>query len=159
MLSLGTDEDMEEVVRKYAPMMLHSAFALLRNTADAEDAVQDTFLKLIRKRPNFKDEEHVKAWLLRVTVNKAKDMLRSSARKCTELAEETVFEYSEDTDLLNEVLNLPEKYRLVIHLYYYEGYSVKEIASILNKPPTTVNTRLDRGRKMLRTSLEGENNE
>ena len=86
-------------------------------------------------------------------------MLRSSSRKCTELTEEIVYEYSEETDLLNEVLNLPEKYRLVIHLYYYEGYSVKEIASILNKPPATVNTRLDRGRKMLRTSLEGENNE
>lgn len=159
MISLGTDEGMREVVGKYAPMMLHSAFALLRNTADAEDAVQDTFLKLIRKRPNFRDEEHLKAWLLRVTVNTAKDMLRSSARKCTELVEEIPFVSSEDNDLLNEVLNLPEKYRLVVHLYYYEGYSIKEIASILHKPPATVNTRLDRGRKMLRTSLEGEDNE
>ena len=156
MYSLGTDEDMRSAVKRYSPMMLHSAFVLLRNSQDAEDAVQESFLKLIKKQPAFRDEEHLKAWLLRVTVNTAKDMLRSSARKCTELVEEITFEYDENTDLLNEVLELPEKYRLVIHLYYYEGYSVNEIAEIISRPPSTVRTRLDRGRKMLRTSLEGE---
>ena len=156
MLSLGTDEDIKSAVEKYSPGMLRAAFSVLRNTCDAEDAVQESFLKLLRKRPNFHSEEHVKAWLLRVTVNTAKDMLRSSERKNSELPEDVPYSYSETTPILNEVLSLPEKYRTVIHLYYFEGYSVREIASILQKPPATVRTLLSRGRNLLKTSLEGE---
>lgn len=135
--------------------MLRAAFSVLRNTHDAEDAVQEAFVKLIRLKPSFNDEAHEKAWLLRVTINNAKNIRQSYAREGDELDENLPFVYTESTDILNEVLSLPEKYRVVIHLYYYEGYSIKEIAEILKKPAATVGTLLSRGRKMLRTFLEG----
>ncbi|MGN1442735.1 MAG: RNA polymerase sigma factor [Acutalibacteraceae bacterium] len=155
MNSFGTDEYIEETVKKYSPSMLRTAFSVVRNTHDAEDAVQETFLKLVRLKPSFHDETHEKAWLLRVTINNAKNIRRSYGREGTSLDENQPFVYTESTDVLNEVLSLPEKYRVVIHLYYYEGYSIKEIAEILNKPAATVGTLLSRGRKMLKTFLKG----
>lgn len=153
--SLGTDEVIEKIVEKYSQSMLRAAFSVLRNTHDAEDAVQETFVKLIRFTPSFHDETHEKAWLLRVTINNAKNIRRSYAREGDELDENLPFVYTENTDILNEVLSLPEKYRVVIHLYYYEGYCIKEIAEILKKPAATVGTLLSRGRKMLKTFLKG----
>ena len=155
MNSFGTDEVIEETVKKYSPSMLRAAFSILRNTHDAEDAVQEAFMKLIRKNPSFHDETHEKAWLLRVTINNAKNIRRFHARESIQLEENRTFVYDENTDVLNDVLSLPEKYRVVIHLYYYEGYSIKEIAEILNKPAATVGTLLSRGRKMLKTFLKG----
>lgn len=153
--SLGTDEIIEKTVEKYSPSMLRAAFSVLRNTHDAEDAVQEAFVKLVRLKPSFNDESHEKAWLLRVTINNAKNIRRSFSRQGTSLDENLPFTYTENTDVLNEVLSLPEKYRVVIHLYYYEGYSIKEIAEILNKPASTVGTLLSRGRNMLKTFLRG----
>ena len=155
MNSLGTDEIIEKTVEKYSPSMLRAAFSVLRNTHDAEDAVQEAFVKLVRLNPSFNDESQEKAWLLRVTINNAKNIRRSFARQGTSLDENLPFTYIENTDVLNEVLSLPEKYRVVIHLYYYEGYSIKEIAEILNKPASTVGTLLSRGRNMLKTFLRG----
>lgn len=155
MNSFGTDEYIEETVKKYSPSMLRAAFSVVRNTHDAEDAVQETFMKLLKNKPSFHDETHEKAWLLRVTINNAKNIRRSCAREGSQLDENQPFVYTENTDVLNEVLSLPEKYRVVIHLYYYEGYSIKEIAEILNKPAATVGTLLSRGRKMLKTFLKG----
>ncbi len=161
MCSFGTDEYISGLVEKYSASLLRAAFAILKNTADAQDAVQEAFLVLIKRQPVFENEEHEKAWLIRVTVNKAKSMLRLSRRASflpiDELPEELL---SEEPEGLNEPLSalmlLPEKYRTVLHLYYYEGYSQKEIAAILSKPLSTVETLISRGRARLKKMLEGE---
>ena len=155
MYDSGTDGYIDSIVRKYSPALLRAAFSVLRNTADAQDAVQDAFLKLLQKRPAFHDAEHEKAWLIRVTVNTAKNMYKA-ARRTEPLEEYDVNVYQEDSETLNAVLSLPLKYRTVIHLYYYEGYSIKEIAAILEIPAATVGTIMARGRKKLRTMLKGD---
>ncbi len=161
MYSFTGNEYIEEAVRKYSQTMLKAAYSILLSTHDAEDAVQEAFLKYIRKRPVFNSYEHEKAWLIRVTVNIAKNMLRSSERKnlpvCEEILSEQVDESQSMTnEVLESVLNLDEKYRIIIHLYYYEEYSLKEIASVLRLPIATVGTRLSRGRNILKTMLKGE---
>ena len=145
----------DSIVRKYSPALLRAAFSVLRNAADAQDAAQEAFLKLLQKRPAFHDEEHEKAWLIRVTVNAAKNMYKA-ARRTESLEESDAYVYQEYSETLNAVLSLPLKYRTVIHLYYYEGYSIKEIAAILEIPAATVGTLLARGREKLRPMLKGE---
>ena len=132
------DEHFKELVYKYTNKLYATAYNLCNNPSDAEDIVQETFMKYLKKKPIFANEEHEKAWLLRVTINNAKNIRRSFARQGTSLDENLPFTYTENTDVLNEVLSLPEKYRVVIHLYYYEGYSIKEIAEILNIGMSTV---------------------
>lgn len=153
MHSEAGNEYIAEAVKKYSPSMLKTAFSLLKSTADAEDAVQEAFIKLITKAPEFENDEHRKAWLLRVTVNISKNMLTAARRKNLPLTEEIPYEQKGD-EVLPYVLSLSEKYRVVIHLYYYECYSIKEIAEILSLPSATVGTRLSRGRKMLEKSLK-----
>lgn len=153
MCSFASDEYIEQTVKKYSSSMLKVAFSLLKSTADAEDAVQEAFVKLITKAPEFENDKHRKAWLLRVTVNISKNMLKSAKRKNLPLTEE--IPYSEKSeDVLPYVLSLDEKYRVVTHLYYYENYSIKEIAEILSLPTATIGTRLSRARKMLEKSLK-----
>ena len=151
----GTDAYIEAIVRKYSPALLRAAFSVLRNTADAQDAAQEAFLRLLEKRPAFNDEQHEKAWLIRVAINAAKN-IRSAAARTEPIEENTAFVYEEYSETLNAVLSLPSKYRTVIHLYYYEGYSIKEIAAILDIPEATAGTQLARGREKLRTMLKGE---
>ncbi len=153
MHSQAGKEYIEEAVKKFSSPMLKAAFSLLKSTADAEDAVQEAFIKLMTKAPDFENDEHAKAWLLRVTVNISKNMLKSARMKNLPLTEEIPFEEKYD-GVLPYVLALDEKYRAVIHLYYYENYSIKEIAEILALPSATVGTRLSRARKMLEISLK-----
>lgn len=153
MYSLTGDEYIEQTVKKYSPSMLRAAYALLKSTADAEDAVQDAFMKYLTKAPDFKSEEHKKAWLLRVTVNISKNMLKAGWRNNLPVTEEITFSDKEDS-VLPYVLALDEKYRIIVHLYYYESYSLKEIADILKLPVATVGTRLSRGRKILEKQLK-----
>ncbi len=153
MYSFASDEYIEQTVKKYSSSMLKTAFSLLKSTADAEDAVQEAFMKLITKAPEFENDEHQKAWLLRVTVNISKNMLKSAKRKNLPLTEEIPYREKEN-DVLPYVLALDEKYRGVIHLYYYESYTIKEIAEILSLPSATVGTRLSRARKMLKKSMK-----
>ncbi len=153
MYSTAGNEYIEETVKKYSFSMLKTAFSLLKSTDDAEDAVQEAFIKLLTKAPEFENDEHRKAWLLRVTVNISKNMLKSARRKNLSLTEEIPYSEKND-DVLPYVLSLDEKYRVVIHLYYYENYSIKEIAEILSLPAATVGTRLSRARKMLEKSLK-----
>lgn len=146
-------EYIEKTVEKYSASMLKTAFSLLKSTTDAEDAVQEAFIKFITKAPEFENDEHCKAWLLRVTVNISKNMLKAARRKNLPLTEE--IPYSEKSDeVLPYVLSLDEKYRAVIHLYYYENYNIKEISEILSLPCATVGTRLSRARKKLEKSLK-----
>ena len=159
MYSYTGNEYIEKAVRNYSKAMLNAAYSILRSTDDAEDAVQDAFLKYIQKRPEFNSDEHEKAWLLRVVINIAKNMLKSSERHNLPMIYEDIpnKQLSNNTiGALRCVLKLEEKYRIIVHLYYYEEYSLKEIASILHLPPATVGTRLSRGRKILKTMLKGE---
>ncbi|MBE5906363.1 MAG: sigma-70 family RNA polymerase sigma factor [Lachnospiraceae bacterium] len=151
--------EMDELVKQYRDSLFASAFSVCRNASDAEDVVQDTFLTFYLRRAKFESEEHKKAWLLRVAINKAKNVRRTfwwrNRVSYEEYMESMTFETPESAELFEDVMKLPEKYRIVIHLFYYEDYSVKEIAQILNVSEGSVKMRLSRGRAMLRVKLEG----
>lgn len=146
------------LARQHAPAVYRLAYARTGSRADAEDVMQEVFLRLIRTRPAFSSQEHAKAWLLRVTSNCANDLFRLPWRKREEpLEEETaVSEDLEQGSVTDAVLSLPARYRIPIHLFYYEGYSVAEIAGIMGKSEGTVKSRLFRGRKLLRDTLKGK---
>lgn len=130
------------------------AYSYVKNSADAEDITQEAFLKLYKFRGEFQADENCKAWLIRVTINLSKNLLRSGwFTKRTELSEDIPCEDPEDKSLIEYVMKLPEKYRVTIHLYYYEGYSVKEIAVITGASASSVTTRLMRGRERLKEML------
>lgn len=155
--SFGTDESVRRAVTAYSRMLLRLAMTRLPSSADAEDVVQEVFLKLLTARPQFRDAEHEKAWLIRATLHRACDMARSAERRNLPLeAAEAVpgGELPEPSPVLSAVQALPAKYSAVIHLYYYEGYSIKEISQLLRLPVPTVGTRLSRGRERLRELLK-----
>lgn len=153
--------DIDDVVRQYADMVYRLAVLNTKNKFEAEDAFQEVFLKLYKNRHKIKDEEHLKAWLIRVTVNQCRSMAISAWNKHTvslEATEEIVGtpEAEDYSEVYEAVRKLPGKYREVIYLYYYEEQSVKEIAKILNRREATVKTQLARGRKLLNQQLKGE---
>ena len=151
------EQDLRRMVETYSPMLLRAALTRVPTPADAEDVVQDVFLRVLAKRPRFRDGEHEKAWLLRATLNRASDLRR--VRRDDAPLEEAVSAAAETPDygpLLSAVRSLPGAYSAVIHLYYYEGYSIKEIAGLLALPVPTVGTRLARGRERLRELLKEE---
>lgn len=155
--SFGTDESVCRAVTAYSRMLLRLAMTRLPFPADAEDAVQEVFLKLLTARPQFRDAEHEKAWLIRATLHRACDMARSAERRNLPLEAAGAVpgrEMPEPSPVLSAVQALPAKYSAVIHLYYYEGYSIKEIAELLRLPVPTVGTRLSRGRERLRELLK-----
>ncbi len=154
----GTDETICRLVAEYSPMLLRLACTRLPSTADAEDAVQEVFLRLLSARPVFRDAGHEKAWLIRATLHRASDIRRLAERRNLPLEEaaQAAAPPSPESTLLEAVRALPAKYSGVIHLYYYEGYSIKEIATLLGVPAPTVGTRLARGRDRLRQMLEEE---
>lgn len=157
MVPFGTDETICRVVETYSSMLLRLACTRLDTTADAEDAVQETFLKLLTAKPVFRDAEHEKAWLIRTTLHRASDIRRLAEKRNVPLEEAAQAAAPEqENELLAVVRSLPEKYSAVIHLYYYEGYSIKEIAKLLGLPTPTVGTRLARGRERLRQMLKEE---
>lgn len=156
MYSFASDEYIEQIVKTHSNSMFRAAFAVLKNRDDAEDVVQEAFMKLMEKQPRFTDDEHARAWLLRVAINLSKNMLKASWRKNKSENEEASYTENESDEVLFCVMKLEENYRTVIHLYYYEGYSIKEIASILSLPSATVGTRLKRGRAKLKKMLEGD---
>lgn len=144
------------LARQYAPTVYRLAYARTGGRADAEDVMQEVFLRLIQAKPVFSSQAHAKAWLLRVTSNCANDLFRLPWRRREEPLEEKV-PISEDPDVgsvTEAVLSLPARYRIPIHLFYYEGYSVAEIAGIVGKREGTVKSRLFRGRKLLRDRLK-----
>lgn len=151
---------LEQVMAQYGNSVYAAAYSLLKNRQDAEDVVQDTFLKYYARTREFASSTHLRAWLLRLAINRAKDLLRSANRRHSVPLEEDpgtyVFPLPESRALFEAVLALPEQYRTVIHLYYYEDYSVGEIAGILRLTKETVKTRLYRGRQLLRTEFKGE---
>ena len=155
MASYASDETISRIVETYSSMLLRLACTRLDDPADAEDVVQEVFLKLLTARPLFRDSEHEKAWLIRTTLHRASDLRRSAARRNVPLEEAAQAAASQaGSELLTAVRALPEPYSAVIHLYYYEGYSIKEIAKLLGVPTPTVGTRLARGRERLRRLLK-----
>lgn len=150
---------MAEIYDKYKNTVYRTAFAYCRNTADAEDITQEVFIRHFQRNRDFPDEQEEKAWLIRVTANRCKDLFRSLRyRNCTVPLDEVnlIYETPEESDVYHAVMELPAKYRLVIHLYYYEEYSVKEIGGIIGKSETAVQTQLYRARNLLRKALGKE---
>ena len=158
------NQPINELVERYRDNLFAVAFNVCKNAADADDIVQETFLQYYIARKKFDNEQHIRAWLIRVAINKAKNVNRSFWRQhkipLEEYMETLVFETPEDETLFETVMGLPEKYRIVIHLYYYEDYSVHEIATALKLTESNVKIRLSRGRKMLKETLkEGWNDD
>lgn len=150
--------DCLQSAQRYTRNMYRLAFSYCRNREDAEDVVQEVFLKLLRQKSEFLDEQKLRSWLLKVTVNACMDLLRSPWRgRCCALEEATepTVLMQEESELVLAVLNLPAKYRGVIHLYYYEDYSITEIAGILNVSESAVRMRLMRARQKLKEQLGG----
>ena len=147
-------EMLERYIGLYHNTVYRLAYSYVKNSADAEDITQEAFLRLYKFHGEFLADENCKAWLLRVTVNLSKNLLRSCwLTKRGELSEDIPCADREDLGLIECVMSLPPKYRATIHLYYYEGYSVKEIADILGVTVTAVTTRLKRGREKLKEML------
>ena len=148
---------LEELVNKHENTLFRAALAILGDVHGAEDAVQETFLRYLEKRPELKDENHERAWLLKVTANLCKSALRSKNRHPTvELLDVYPAPDGDSRELLEAVLELPANQRAAVHLFYYEGYSTEEIAAILGQRPGTVRSHLSRAREALRQKLKGE---
>ena len=150
----------EVLVEKYKDHLFAAAFNVCKNAADADDVVQDTFLQYHTTNRQFENEQHIRAWLIRVAINKAKNITRSfwHRNKCNleEYMETLTFETPESETLFDTVMKLPEKYRIVLHLFYYEDYTTQEIAKIMNVTESNVKVRLTRGRRLLRNVLKEE---
>ena len=146
-----------DAARRYQNMVYRTALHALGSPQDAEDAVQEVFLRLFQYRGTFESEEHLRRWLLRrVTVNYCRDLMKSPWRRrvaLEELPETPVFDKPREAALYREVMALPEKYRTVLNLFYYEELSVREIGTLLGVEASTVTTRLARARKRLRERL------
>lgn len=153
-----TEELFLEVYEKYKNTVYSVIFNYVKNIEDTNDLHQDVFISLLNQDGEFESDEHIKAWLIRVAANKCKNFLRSRKHIADEPMSEEIpyFQQQEDGELLKIVLQLPEKYRIPIHLFYYEDYSVKQIADVLDIPEATVKIRLKRGRDKLSKTLRKE---
>ena len=153
-------DSLESLLQRYNTMLFRVAYTRMQNRSDAEDVVQETWLRYLRASPALEDEEHRKAWLLKVCMNCANSSLSSAWRRRTTELDETLPDEGrlEDSvsDLYQTIAQLPDKYRTVIHLFYYEDQSVKQIAQILSLTETAVKTQLHRAREMLKKALGGE---
>jgi RNA polymerase sigma-70 factor (ECF subfamily) len=146
-----------EVVDKYADMVYRIAFTQTKNQADADDIFQEVFLKLCKSAVAFETNEHIKAWLIKVTVNTSRKFFTSAWNKKTvELPEELAYEKEyPDFDVVPAVQSLPSKYRIVIHLFYFEDMPIAEIAKTLKLKTATVKSQLSRARELLKNKLNG----
>ncbi len=156
-------KDFEKLYTVYADMVYKIAFVYCGNAADSEDVLQEVFMRYLYSSPRFHDDEHEKAWLIRVTQNVCYNMLKSPMRKACDIESLSIAvdmpEREQKLDLLAKVIALPAKYKSVVLLYYYYDYSVAEIAHILNISLSAVKMRLKRSREQLKTDLEGYENE
>ena len=157
MLNIQKEQQYNKIVEKYSDMIFRIAYQYLFNNYDAEDIVQEVFVKLLTKKVIFKDEEHVKSWLIRVTINQCLDYKKTLAKRSVVPIEnmEIPFEQKEE-GILEELQLLKEDERNILYLYYYEGYKIKEIAKILKQKQNTINSKLTRARKKLKEIMEVE---
>lgn len=165
MAVLRTDEFMQHALHDWEDMVYRLALSQVRNPADAADVCQETFISLLKDATAFQDAEHLKAWLIRVTVNRCKQLHRTAYRHRTQPLSDNETSLPQPPDVSDALLasevwraleRLPRKYRTPVHLYYYEGYSTDEIAAILRCRPATVRSRLHRARAQLKSLMEEE---
>ncbi len=165
MIDVGKNpsDAVERALDLYGDNILRLAYTYMKTREDAEDVLQDVLLRFMRTDKVYESDEHMKAWLLLVTSNMCKDRLKSAhhSREVTMSEDYEVAATEENQtgqdDIIKHVMALPDRYRSVIHLYYYEEYSIKEIAGLLHIPEPTVRSRLKRGRDKLKNTLKGEN--
>ena len=152
---MSTEKDIREAVIKYSDMLYKICIVILCNEQDVQDAIQDTFCRYLEKKPDFSDEEHEKAWLIKVATNICRDMIRFRIRhpKVSIDEVENILVAPEQRETLIELLELPVKHKTVIYLHYVEGYPIKEIAEILGITESAVKSRLLRGRKQMRDAV------
>ena len=155
---MDIEKNIREAVMKYSDMLYKICIVILCNEQDVQDAIQDTFCRYLEKKPNFHDENHEKAWLIKVATNICRDMIRFRVRypKVSIDEVENILVSPEQKEILRELLELPVKQKTVIYLYYVEGYHIKEIADLLGITESAVKTRLLRGRKQMRDTLKME---
>ena len=150
-------EEYERIVALYADVVYRVALSFAKTKEDAEDVLQNVFLKLLTKRVKFEDDEHIRKWLIRVAVNECNSLWSSFWRKNVEyidrMEEGITFQNADYSDLYDAIKVLPAKLRIVLHLFYYEGYRTKEIADLLHIREATVRSRLTRARKLLKSQL------
>lgn len=152
--------EIAEIVETYRDSVLRLAYAYLKNRSDAEDIAQEVFIAYIKKSPSFRCKEKQKAWLMKVTANKCKNLLASAWKKrAAFISEDLAYMPNENAFVIEYVFSLEEKYRIPIHLFYYDGYSIKEIADIMKERPATIGTWLARGRQLLKTMIGDDFNE
>ncbi len=155
---MDIEKDIREAVIKYSDMLYKICLVMLCDEQDVQDAIQDTFCRYLEKKPNFRNEEHEKAWLIKVATNICRDMIRFRVRhpKVSIDEVENFLVAPEQRDTLKELLELPIKHKTVIYLHYVEGYSIKEIVGILGITESAVKSRLLRGRKQMRDTVRME---
>lgn len=147
--------ELEDVIHEFGDMVYRLAYSYCRNKPDADDIFQEVFLKYMKTVLAFDNDEHKKAWLIRVTINCAKsEMMSFWKRHVTEMTDDIGFTEPDEQYLAEVLKQLPGKYGIVIHLYYYEGYATEEIAGLLGKKPSTIRTQLTRAREILRKLLK-----
>jgi len=152
-------QNIEEIYERHADMVYSVSFSYLKNTEDTKDIVSEIFLKLLQKKIRFNDAEHEKAWLLRATINLCKDYLKHWRRKNENLDDYDNLESDnpfQTDEIYKLVMELPERYKAVVYLHYYEGYKTEEIGKILKKPQSTVLSQLREARKLLKGVIENE---
>lgn len=158
-----TKEQFEPLVHTYSDTVYRIAYQALKNRADAEDVMQTVLFKLFETDTVFETKEHIRAWLIHVTVNESRKLLRTPWRKrilpLEEWRDEPVFDKPEQSALFSAVMDLPRKYRMTVYLFYYEDMTTDEIAKALSAKPSTVRTWLKRAREMLKSELTSEEKE
>lgn len=153
--SLRADDCEEKIIKQYSDLVYRLAFARMGTRHDADEIFQEVFLRFIKKKPVFHEEEHRKAWFIRVTINCSKSFWRSSWFKNVQPIDDNIaFETKEAMDLYYELQKLPPKYRGVIYLFYYEDMSIEEIGKALNRKNSTVRTQLTRARAALKAVIK-----
>lgn len=155
---MDIEKDIREAVMKYSDMLYKICFVILCNEQDVQDALQETFCRYLEKKPEFCDEQHRKAWLIRVATNICRDMIRFRLRHPNVSIDEleNTLILPEEKATLQELFELPLKQKTVIYLHYVEGYQVKEIADILGITVSAVKARLLRGRQQMREAVNME---
>ncbi|MCT4613077.1 MAG: sigma-70 family RNA polymerase sigma factor [Clostridia bacterium] len=154
---LAGNDIIPDIIKEYSDMLIRIAYQNVKSMHDAEDIVQEVYIKLIKNIKSIKDEKHLKAWLIRVTINRCKDYHKSSwIKKIVPIESDISYNEPEKDEIMKEILMLKPDYRMVIYLYYYEEYSLAEIAEILGKSINTISTRLRRARSKLKLFIEKE---
>ncbi len=147
---------LKQKIEEYADMVYRVALTRCKSIETAEDIFQEVFMRFSEKNPKFENEEHEKAWFIRVTINLTKNIKESAwNKKVVRLDENIVFNTKEENDVYGAVCELPQNYRTVIYLLYYEGYKVYEISKLMNKPEGTIKIWLFRAREILKEKLKG----